>query len=100
MCEWWESYAYLGDGQAVLEVDIFTLDITDNLGVLRSLTSDLESDVGRGEGLDLERGTLDGVVLLEEVSGRLAEILYNVSTSLADWTMRFVYTMLTAEYVV
>jgi hypothetical protein len=68
---------YLSDGQAVLEVDVLSLDVASDLSILRSLTSDLEGDVGRSKGLDLEGGSLDRIVLLEEVTGRLAEVLNN-----------------------
>ena len=68
---------YLGKDQAVLKVDVLALNVTGN-GVGGGIlgTGNLEGDVGRGEGLDLERGTLDGVVLQEEVRGGLAEVLY------------------------
>lgn len=66
---------HLGDGQAVLEVDVLALDVAGDLSVLGSLTGNLEGDVGGGQGLDLERGALDGVVLLEEVTSGLAEVL-------------------------
>lgn len=67
---------YLGESQAVLEVDVLALNVTSNgIGSGILLTCDLEGNVGRGEGLDLEGGTLDGVVLEEEVRGGLAEVL-------------------------
>jgi hypothetical protein len=68
---------HLGEDQAVLEVDILALDITsDSVGVRVLLAGDLEGDVGRGEGLDLERRALDGVVFEEKVRGGLSEVLY------------------------
>lgn len=68
---------HLGEDQAVLEVDILALDITsDSVGVRVLLAGNLEGDVGRSEGLDLERRALDGVVFEEEVRGGLSEVLY------------------------
>ena len=71
---------YLGKDQAVLKVDILALNVTGN-GVRGGVlgTGNLEGDVGRGQGLDLERGALDGVVLQEEVRGGLAEVLFGIS---------------------
>jgi len=67
---------YLGEGQAVLEVDVLSLNITGNGGrVGITDTSDLEDDIGRGGSLDLEGDTVGRVVLDEEVRGGLAEIL-------------------------
>jgi hypothetical protein len=71
----WTRQAHLGDGEAVLEVDVLALNVTRDLGILGTDTSDLEGDVGRGEGLDLEGSTLDRVVLLEEVTSGLSEVL-------------------------
>lgn len=67
---------YLGEGQAVLEVDVLSLNVTGNGGrVGITDTSDLEDDVGRGGSLDLESDTVGWVVLDEEIRGGLAEIL-------------------------
>jgi len=66
----------LGEGEAMSLVGPLALNITSNgvrLGVLGS--SNLEGDIGRGLGLDLERGTLEMVVLAKEVVGRLSEVL-------------------------
>jgi hypothetical protein len=67
---------HLGEGQAVLEVDVLALNVAGD-GVRGGIlgAGDLEGDVGGGEGLDLEGGALDGVVLEEEVGRGLAEIL-------------------------
>jgi hypothetical protein len=61
----------------VLEIDILALNVTGN-GVGRGVlgTGNLEGDIGRGQGLDFERGALDGIVLQEEVRGGLAEVLF------------------------
>ena len=67
---------YLGEGQAVLEVDVLSLNVTSNGGrVGITDTSDLEDDVGRGGSLDLKGDTVGWVVLDEEVGSGLAEIL-------------------------
>lgn len=71
---------YLGNGQAVLEVGVLALDVTsDGVRLRVADTGDLEGDVGGGEGLNLERSAVDGVVLLEKVGGGLAEVLHGVS---------------------
>jgi hypothetical protein len=70
----------LGDGEAVLEVDVLALNVTvDDVGLRVAVAGDLEGDVGRGEGLDLEGSAVDGVVLEEEVRRRLAEVLESMS---------------------
>jgi hypothetical protein len=67
---------YLGEGQAVLEVDVLSLNVTSNGGrVGITDTGNLEDDVGRGGSLDLEGDTVGRVVLDEEVRGGLAEVL-------------------------
>ena len=71
-----KSKTYLGEGQAVLEVDVLSLNVTGNSGrVGITDTSDLEDDVGWGGSLDLESDTVGWVVLDEEVRGGLAEVL-------------------------
>jgi len=65
----------LGEGQAVLEVDVLSLNVTSDGGrVGITDTSDLEDDVGRGGSLDLKGDTVGWVVLDEEVGSGLAEI--------------------------
>jgi len=65
----------LGEGQAVLEVDVLSLNVTSNGGrVGITDTSDLEDNIGRGGSLDLEGDTVGRVVLDEEVRGGLAEV--------------------------
>jgi hypothetical protein len=67
---------YLGEGQAVLEVNVLALNVTSNGGrVGITDTGNLEDDVRRSGSLDLEGDTVVGVVLDEEVRGGLAEIL-------------------------
>lgn len=67
---------HLGNGEAVLEVDVLALDVTvDDVGLGVAGTGDLEGNVGGGEGLDLKGGTVDGVVLEEQVRRGLAEVL-------------------------
>lgn len=64
----------LGDGNTVLGVNPLALNVTSDccrLGVTE--TGDLEGSRERG-GLDLERSTVDGVVLGEQVRGGLAEV--------------------------
>lgn len=83
----------LGKGDAVLEVNVLALDVTGNGGGLGvSGTGDLEG--GRvGRSLDFERGTVDGVVLEEQVGGGLAEVLWEQgqlhSTLLEDTARTF-----------
>ena len=70
----------LGEGETVDLVGPFALDVTVDdirLGIAGSL--DLEGDVGGRLGLDLERGTVEVVILAEQVVGRLAKILIKVS---------------------
>lgn len=65
----------LGEDDAVLKVDVLALDVTGDgvrLGVTR--TGNLEGRRVRS-GLDLERSTVDRVVLEEQVGRRLAEVL-------------------------
>jgi hypothetical protein len=71
-----KRYTYLGEGQAVLEVDVLSLNVTGDSGrVGITDTSNLEDDIGRGGSLDLEGDTVGWVVLDEEVGSGLAEIL-------------------------
>jgi hypothetical protein len=71
-----KRYTYLGEGQAVLEVDVLSLNVTGDSGrVGITDTSNLEDDIGRGGSLDLEGDTVGWVVLDEEIGGGLAEIL-------------------------
>ena len=70
----------LGDGEAVGLVGPLALEITsDEVGLGVLVSGDLEGDVGRGLGLDLKGGSVEGVVLSEEVVGRLSEVLCGVS---------------------
>lgn len=72
---------HLGNGEAVLEVDVLALDVTvDDVGLGVAGTGDLEGNVGGSEGLDLKGGTVDGVVLEEQVRRGLAEVLRRVSS--------------------
>ena len=48
---------------------------------MAALAGDLEGDVGGRGGLDLERDGAEGVVLGEQVVGRLAKVLRAVSVS-------------------
>lgn len=66
----------LGEGEAVLPVGVLALEVAGDevaLGVERAV--DLEGDVGRGRGLDLERGAVGGEVPAEEIARGLAEVL-------------------------
>jgi hypothetical protein len=68
----------LGDGETMLAIGVFSLDVASDggwLGVLR--TRDFKSHVGRSLGFDLEGSSVEGVVLAKEIIGRLAEILWN-----------------------
>lgn len=66
----------LSQGKAVLAVVELGLEVTvDVSGLGVSETGDLEGDAVGGLGLDLERGAVDVVVLVEEVTGGLAEVL-------------------------
>jgi len=79
----------LGEGQAVLEVDVLSLDVTGNGGrVGITDTSDLEDDIGRGGSLDLEGDTVGWVVLDEEVRGGLAEVLYELKGYIREILIR------------
>ena len=72
---------HLGNSEAVLEVDVLALDVTvDNVGLGVAGAGDLEGNVGGGEGLDLKGGTVDRVVLEEQVRRGLAEVLRRVSS--------------------
>jgi hypothetical protein len=67
----------LGDGQAVGLVGVLALEVTKDLRRFRVTTSvDLEGDVRGGRSFNLERGTVEVVVLAEEVIGGFAKVLY------------------------
>jgi len=66
----------LSDGQAVGLVGVLALEVTRDVRRFRvTVTVDLEGDVRGGRGFDLEGGTVEVVVLAEEVIGGLAEVL-------------------------
>lgn len=65
----------LGENKTVLEVGVFGLNITGDGRALLLAASNFESHTGRGLGLDLERGSVEWVVLSKEVIGGLAKIL-------------------------
>lgn len=66
----------LGEGETVLDVDVLALEITTDVGGLAvPETSDLEGDVGRGFGFDLQLSAEDGEVSCEEIVGGLAKVL-------------------------
>jgi hypothetical protein len=68
----------LGEDEAVLPVDVLGLNITGNdVALVVTSTSNAESRVGRSQGLDFERDTVEWVVLAEQVARRLAEVLWN-----------------------
>ena len=70
----------LGDGEAVGLVGPLTLEVTgDDVGLAVLVACDLEGDVGRGDGLDLEGGAVEGVLLVQEVIGGLAKVLWGMS---------------------
>jgi hypothetical protein len=67
----------LGDGQAVGLVGVLALEVTKDLRRFRVTASvDLEGDVRGSRGFNLERGTVEVVVLAEEVIGGFAKVLY------------------------
>lgn len=67
----------LSDSQAMGLVGVLGLDITSDVRRLRVTdTVDLEGDVRGGRGLNLEGGTVEVVVLAEEIIGGLANVLY------------------------
>jgi len=67
----------LGKDQPILKVDVFPLDISrDSIARSVLLTRNFESHVARCQSLDFEGGTLDRVVLEEEVRSGLSEVLY------------------------
>lgn len=72
----------LGDGESVGLVGPLALDVAvDDVGLGVLGAGDLEGDVGSGVGLDLKGGAVEGVLLLEEVVGRLAKVLCACRTS-------------------
>ena len=67
----------LGENEAVCLVGELGFELAANQVGLRVLgTGDLEGDVGGRCGFNLEGGAREGVVLAEQVVGRLAEILH------------------------
>ena len=67
----------LSDGQAVGLVGVFALEVTGDERRLRvTVPIDLEGDVRRGRGFNLEGGAVEVVVLGEEVIRGLAKVLY------------------------
>ena len=67
----------LSDGQAVGLVGVLALEITRNETRFRVTVSvDLEGDVRGSRSFNLEGGTIEVVVLAEEVIGGLAKVLY------------------------
>ena len=67
----------LGDGQAVGLVRVLALEVAKDLRRFRVTASvDLEGDIRGGRGFNLERGTVEVVVLAEEVIGGFAKVLY------------------------
>ena len=67
----------LGDGQAVCLVGVLALEVTKDVRRFRVTVSvDLEGDVRGGGGFNLERSTIEVVVLAEEVIGGFAKVLY------------------------
>ena len=75
---WMVHHTHLSNRQAVLKVHVFPLDIPVDRCILVSLSLDFERHIGRSESLDFERSALDRVVLLQEISGGLAEVLLSV----------------------
>ena len=73
---------HLGEGDAVLEVDVLPLDITgDRFGLLILSPRDLEGHIGRSDGLNFQRCPLDGVVLVKQIRKRFAEVLNRFSAT-------------------
>ena len=69
----------LGEDDAVGLVGVLGLNVGVDvlvLGILR--TGDLERDIGRSGGLDLELGAVEVEVTAQEVVGRFTEILRHV----------------------
>jgi hypothetical protein len=67
----------LSDGQAVGLVGVLALEVTrDERGFRVADSVDLEGDVRRSRGFNLEGCTVEVVVLAEEVIGGLAKVLY------------------------
>jgi hypothetical protein len=66
----------LGDSQTVLNIGILGFNFAVNVVRLgMTVSCDLESDVGRGFGLDFQRSSLEVEVLAKKVIGRLAKVL-------------------------
>ena len=71
----------LSDGQAVGLVGVFALEVTGDEGCLQVTASvDLEDDVRGSGGFNLDGGTVEVVVLAEEVIGGLANVLYGIGS--------------------
>jgi hypothetical protein len=67
----------LSNGETVLGVDVFRLEITmDMVRLGIGISGDLEGNVGGGLGLDLEAGAVDVEILAQEVIRAFAQILY------------------------
>lgn len=79
----------LGDGQTVLLISPFRLEIGGNgIGFCVATASDLEGDVRRSLSLNLEGGTLEVVVPTKEVIGSFAKILearISTGTTVRRW---------------
>lgn len=66
----------LGEGETMFAVGIFGLDIaSDEFGLGVTGASDFEGNIGGSLGLNLERCSVDVVVLAQQVVGGLAKIL-------------------------
>ena len=65
----------LGEGEAVLVVEILGLNVSNNSIRLGLATLDLEGYTGGRLCFNLERGAVEIIVLAKEIIGRLAEIL-------------------------
>ncbi len=67
----------LSNGQTVGLVGVLALEITKDVRRFRvTISVHLEGDVRGSGGFNLKRGTIEVVVLAEEVIGGLAKILY------------------------
>lgn len=80
----------LGEDDTVLLVDVLALEVAGDerrLGVARA--ANLEGDIGGSVGLDLERGSVDGEVLTEEVVGGLSKVLHVSNDGFVSQTIPF-----------
>lgn len=75
----WDCCAYLGESESLLVVGPLSLEVSGDGGVGLD-SGDLEGDARGGLGLDLERGSGEGVVSVEQVTRRLANILEEATT--------------------